>query len=237
MSHSTTRSLLLGITSLSLLLSPLAGTAASVSQNRLMSRPSLRQQPRIQSAFDTSGNTRLNDLRRRMNERRTAPSQTSTSRPTQITQPLPGAQQLPQPTVSNPAPTAVDGNIGSIRQQILDLVNAERQKAGLQPVVRESRLETAAQSHAQDMASRNYFEHNTPEGQTPTQQMQNAGYPLTGRWSTGQNIARGQTSAQQVMQDWMNSPGHRQNILNPAFQELGVGYVNNYWVQDFGSHQ
>lgn len=86
------------------------------------------------------------------------------------------------------------------------------------------------------MKKRGYFDHVTPEGKTPTNQMRNAGYPLTGRWFTGQNIAAGQTSPEQVMNDWMQSPGHRANILKKEFRDLGVGFYQNTWVQDFGAH-
>ena len=75
----------------------------------------------------------------------------------------------------------------------------------------------------------------------PTDRIRAAGYPLTGSWGTAENIAYGQQTAQDVMTGWMNSPGHKANILSANFKELGVGhYVKNgthYWVQNFGSHQ
>ncbi len=116
-------------------------------------------------------------------------------------------------------------------------MNAERKKQNLSALNVESHLQAAAQEHAEDMANRNYFAHETPEGTTPTQQIKNAGYPLTGKWATGQNIAKGQETAEEVMQDWMNSSGHRANILSSKFKDLGVGFYQNHWVQDFGSHQ
>jgi len=80
-------------------------------------------------------------------------------------------------------------------------------------------LATAAQQHSDDMANRNYFSHTTPEGVTFDKRENNAGYPSPG----GENIAQGQTTAQQVMTDWMNSPGHRANILNCTFAAIGIG--------------
>ncbi len=100
----------------------------------------------------------------------------------------------------------------------------------------ESHLQAAAQTHAKDMKNNDYFEHNTLDGQTPTDQIRSAGYPLTGSWHTGQNIAMGQTTVEQVMNDWMNSPGHRANILSKNYREIGIGFYQNEWVQDFGNH-
>jgi uncharacterized protein YkwD len=119
-------------------------------------------------------------------------------------------------------------------------VNAERQKANLSPVTWNAKLETAAQGHADDMRVRNYFDHNTPEGLTPVDRMKAAGYVVTCTqcsWSVayGENIARGQTTPEQVMNDWMNSEHHRENILSKDFREIGVGISGTYWVQDFGS--
>jgi uncharacterized protein YkwD len=100
----------------------------------------------------------------------------------------------------------------------------------------ESHLQTAAQKHAEDMKSRNYFDHVNPDGQTPTERIRAAGYPMDGTWYTGENIAKGQTTAEQVMRDWMNSSGHRANILSKNFKEIGIGFTSNYWVQNFGAH-
>jgi uncharacterized protein YkwD len=82
------------------------------------------------------------------------------------------------------------------------------------------------------MAVRNYFSHDTPEGVTFDQRIKDAGYPLPG----GENIAKGQRTAQQVMTDWMNSSGHRANILNCDYTAIGVGVNTSAWTwtQDFG---
>jgi len=148
----------------------------------------------------------------------------------------PSSQPQPSPT---PPPSSSPGNGGqvdSVRQKILDLVNAERSKNGLSGLAMESHLQTAAQRHAEDMKNRNFFDHVNPDGKSPTDRIRAAGYPMNGAWSTGENIAKGQTTAEQVMKDWMNSPGHRANILSKNFKEIGIGYIGNYWVQNFGSH-
>ncbi|MFF2618382.1 CAP domain-containing protein [Kitasatospora sp. NPDC058046] len=128
------------------------------------------------------------------------------------------------------------GAAPSYAQQVVDLVNVERGKAGCGPVSAEPRLTSAAQSHSDDMADRNYFDHASPEGKHADYRIEAAGYS----WSTwGENIARGQKDPAAVMDSWMNSPGHRANILNCAFKQLGVGVRtgNNgpWWTQVFAS--
>lgn len=124
---------------------------------------------------------------------------------------------------------------GHIRR-VVDLANAERAKAGCPALRVNSRLQKAAQGHADDMAARDYYEHDTPEGRSAGDRITGAGY----RWSTwAENIHRGPKDPATAMRDWMNSPGHRKNILNCAFRDIGVG-VNlrsngPWWVQNFGA--
>ena len=87
------------------------------------------------------------------------------------------------------------------------------------------------------MIDRNFFAHNTPDGQTPFDRMKAAGISYS---SAGENIAAGQSSPQNVMDSWMNSPGHKENIMNNRFKKIGVGLVivpndmySYYWVQMF----
>ncbi|MEV4600474.1 CAP domain-containing protein [Amycolatopsis sp. NPDC049253] len=127
-----------------------------------------------------------------------------------------------QPRTTNP----------SMAGQVVDLVNDERAKAGCDPVAEEPHLDQAAQDHSDDMSARNYFSHDTPEGKHFDERIRDAGYSKPG----AENIAKGATSAKQVMQLWMNSSGHRANILNCSLTKLGVGVTTNgwYWTQDFG---
>ncbi|MGW3041321.1 CAP domain-containing protein [Kitasatospora sp. NPDC001159] len=142
-----------------------------------------------------------------------------------------------QRTLASSAPTPVGGGpSSSYAQQVVDLVNAERAKAGCDPVTAEPRLASAAQSHSDDMADRNYFDHASPEGYHADHRIEATGY----RWSTwGENIARGQKDPAAVMDAWMNSPGHRANILNCAFKQLGVGVRTGsggpWWTQVFAT--
>jgi uncharacterized protein YkwD len=115
--------------------------------------------------------------------------------------------------------------------QVFELVNIERAEQGREPLKYNAALETAAQLHAEDMVENDYFSHASQDGRSFSDRADDAGY--TG-FPGGENIAAGQRSAEQVMNSWMNSDGHRRNILNGDFDEIGVGLHNNHWVQVFG---
>ena len=92
-------------------------------------------------------------------------------------------------------------------------------------------LQAAAQGHCTDMSNNNFFSHTGSDGSQPWDRMSRAGYS----WNfAGENIAVGQTSVADVMSSWMNSPGHRANILDSGFSHVGVARVGNYWAQVFG---
>jgi uncharacterized protein YkwD len=119
-------------------------------------------------------------------------------------------------------------------QQVLDLVNVEREKAGVPALAWDEAAARVAFDHAQDMAAQQYFEHDSPDGQGPGDRLADAGLGDT-YW--GENIAMGQPDPQAVVDDWMTSEGHRENILDPQFGRVGVGvrfgWDGPYWVQDF----
>ena len=124
--------------------------------------------------------------------------------------------------------------------ELIELTNVERVKAGLAPVKRQDDLSRAARWQAEDMASGNYFDHKDHLGRHIEPRLPDFGY--VGYCALGENIAGGQTSPAEVVAGWMKSPGHRANLLNPDFREVGVAYVHapnseyqDYWVQDFGS--
>jgi uncharacterized protein YkwD len=118
--------------------------------------------------------------------------------------------------------------------QVLKLVNQERAKVGCSPVAANSSLSKLAEAFSDDMALRGFFDHTDPDGATPWDRAAQAGIIGLG----GENIARGQSDAAAVMEAWMNSPGHRANILNCDFKTLGVGVHlgagGPWWTQDFG---
>lgn len=132
-------------------------------------------------------------------------------------------------------------------QQVIELTNLERQKEGLGPLVANPLLSAAAQKHAEAMASGNFFDHNNPlTGTDPFERIIAEGY--SGQ-RLAENIAAGDDTPQNVVAGWMNSPGHRINILTPEFTEIGAGYAfdandsypqaeqayHHYWVQTFGT--
>ena len=127
------------------------------------------------------------------------------------------------------------GNFSSYQKQVLDLVNAERTKRGLKALTLDTKLSNVATMKSQDMIDKNYFDHNSPTYGSPFDMMKKFGVNYR---SAGENIAEGQTSPQEVMNAWMNSEGHRKNILNPNFTTLGVGVAKTsssrlYWTQMF----
>lgn len=118
-------------------------------------------------------------------------------------------------------------------QKVVDLVNQERQKQGLKPLTLNKKLSDVARAKSKDMMDKGYFDHNSPTYGSPFDMMKQFGIEYT---TAGENIAKGQQSPEDVMNAWMNSDGHRKNILNPDFTEIGVGYVKGdttYWTQQF----
>jgi len=117
-------------------------------------------------------------------------------------------------------------------RDILNLVNQERKKQGLNPLVLSDKLTSIANTKAQDMANKHYFSHNSPTYGSPFEMLQHFGVNYT---SAGENIAAGQKTAREVMDAWLNSSGHRANILNANYTQLGVGYEQSgsHWVQLF----
>ncbi|MFC5463361.1 CAP domain-containing protein [Lederbergia graminis] len=123
-------------------------------------------------------------------------------------------------------------NLSVFEQQVIALTNQERAKHGLNALQVDSELSKVAREKSKDMANNHYFSHNSPTYGSPFDMMKQFG--ITYR-TAGENIAMGQRTPQEVVQAWMNSEGHRANILNKNFTHIGVGYVadGNYWTQQF----
>ncbi|NEA31587.1 CAP domain-containing protein [Streptomyces sp. SID13031] len=167
----------------------------------------------------------------------------STTRPTKPNEP----SKTPTKTVTSepppddpPAPPPGGGGTSATERDVLDLTNQARRSQGCSPLKLDSSLVEAAGSHASDMVRRHYMDHTNPDGEDPGDRMARAGYSGSG-W--GENIAAGYSSAQKVFNAWMNSDGHRANILNCKFTKIGIGYDPGQvksewgpgsWVQDFG---
>ena len=124
------------------------------------------------------------------------------------------------------------GNWGAFEKEVITLTNAERAKAGLPALRSHPELNAAADAHAEDMAKNHYFSHTSLNKDLPWDRAEKFGYDSTG---FAENIARGQQTPEQVVDDWMNSSGHRANIMNGSYADIGVGYDHGYWVQDFGT--
>lgn len=145
------------------------------------------------------------------------------------------------PQIKNPAliyPNQIlhipitDTTVTSYEQQVADLVNAERAKAGLPALKLNWELSRVARIKSQDMHDKKYFSHQSPTYGSPFDMIKKFGISYR---AAGENIAQGYATPQAVMTGWMNSPGHRANILNSSFTQIGVGYFKdgNYWTQMF----
>ncbi|WUJ02040.1 CAP domain-containing protein [Streptomyces sp. NBC_00391] len=145
----------------------------------------------------------------------------------------PKATKATRSDTTTPTTSTGDTDSGPTAR-VLTLVNAEREKAGCSPVTVDSKLTKAAQDHSQDMADHTNMSHTGSDGSSMSDRLARVGY----RFSTaGENVAAGYGTADTVMDGWMNSPGHKANILNCAFKEIGIGLAGpgNYWTQNFGS--
>lgn len=120
----------------------------------------------------------------------------------------------------------------TFENRVLELVNVERQKAGLKPLEMDESVRQVARLKSQDMRKNNYFDHTSPTYGSPFDMLKQFGISYK---SAGENIAQGYTTPEAVVQGWMNSQGHRANILNSSFTHIGIGYDSNghYWTQMF----
>ncbi|MFF4401071.1 CAP domain-containing protein [Streptomyces sp. NPDC001480] len=158
------------------------------------------------------------------------PKATAPTAPTAKTPTTPRTPNTPS-TPSTPKPTATASGVAA---RVIQLVNVERAKAGCSALTSNATLAKAAQAHSADMAAHQNMSHTGSDGSSPGDRITRAGYS----WSAyGENVAYGYSTPEQVMAGWMSSPGHRANILNCSFKEIGVGLAqpNSYWTQDFGT--
>ncbi|MGK5443733.1 CAP domain-containing protein [Micromonospora sp. URMC 105] len=138
-------------------------------------------------------------------------------------------------SASTGAPNSVSPGVSSQAREVVDLVNAERAKAGCGKLSIDDKLMTAAQRHSQDQADHRNMSHTGSDGSDAGDRIERVGYS----WRTyGENVAWNQKTPAEVMRAWMNSQGHRENILNCAFTEIGVGVASSngpYWTQVFAA--
>lgn len=147
----------------------------------------------------------------------------------------------PTPTLATAAPVPSAAPV-SLADQVLALVNQRRGIAGAKSLKLNAKLTAVAEAHSQDMALNDYLEHASLDGRSPEARILASGYNA---FTTSENVAGGLATPESVVQAWMNSPSHRENMLNPKLTEMGVGcyFLENdlgstnyryYWTQDFG---
>jgi uncharacterized protein YkwD len=169
-------------------------------------------------------------------------SSSSSSKPSQsavtTTSATTTAQKTPSPASSaTTAKPSTQNSTSTVEAEVLRLVNLERAQANCRPLQADEQLALAARRHSADQAANGYFDHTSQDGRTWADRIAATSYQ--GR-PGGENIAAGQPTPAAVMDSWMKSPGHRANILNCSFKDLGVGVARGgsygiYWTQDFGS--
>lgn len=120
--------------------------------------------------------------------------------------------------------------VSSTASEVVRLTNQVRTQYRLKPLRFNCQLYSVAQNHTLDMVRRGKISHQGSNGSTMIMRVEKAGYRYS---ALGENVAQGQKTPSEVVRSWMKSPGHRQNILNPNFTEIGVGYSKNYWTQVF----
>lgn len=166
-----------------------------------------------------------------------APAPTAPVKPAPAPTPAPTkpAPTAPVEQPKAPAETPASSSNLTYEQKVVELVNVERQKAGLPALTMDSVISNVARTKSKDMALNNYFAHQSPTYGSAGDMLRQFGI----KWSAwGENIASGQRTPEIVVNAWMNSSGHRANILSSNFSKIGVGYVTNsngtpYWTQIF----
>ncbi|MED3564260.1 CAP domain-containing protein, partial [Bacillus xiapuensis] len=162
------------------------------------------------------------------------PAQTPAKQVTQTKQPTVAAKPVQQaaPTPVPSKTTQSSGTLSANEQKVVDLTNQERAKYGLPALKVDLTLSKMAHEKSRDMSANGYFSHTSPTYGSPFDMMKK--YGITYNYA-GENIAMGQKTPEEVVKAWMNSEGHRKNILNPNYNYIGVGYVadGNYWTQEF----
>ncbi|MFD9207190.1 sigma-70 family RNA polymerase sigma factor [Streptomyces sioyaensis] len=181
-----------------------------------------------------SGGTPQDARKDKPKAQRTVAAHSPSSSPTPT--PTPSRSASPSPTPSAPRTPTPSATPPDLEEQATALVNARRARVGCGPLRIDRRLHTAAKRHSADMAARQYYEHDTPEGKGPDDRITAAGYS----WSSwGENLDRGPRTAAAAVNDWMGDSMHRDNLLNCTYTAVGVGVVEGpggpWWTQDLAA--
>ncbi|MCA1030251.1 CAP domain-containing protein [Bacillus timonensis] len=161
-----------------------------------------------------------------------APAPTQQQPKTTTPAPAKPEQQQPQAQEPAKAPTQKATGLSEFEAKVVELTNVERRKQGLPDLQADTPLSNVAREKSNDMQAKGYFSHTSPTYGSPFDMMRDFGISYN---TAGENIAKGQQSAEQVVQSWMNSEGHRKNILSRDFTHIGVGYNSSghIWTQMF----
>ncbi len=176
------------------------------------------------------------DRQSQNNQQQNAPAQQQDQAQAQQQNQAPEQQQNQAPAQQQQTAEAPKGKeaqgVSQVVQQVIDLTNAERKRNGLPALKADTQLSGVAQKKSEDMRQNNYFSHTSPTYGSPFDMMRDFGVTYK---TAGENIAQGQRSPQEVVQAWMNSEGHRKNILSKDFTHIGIGYDSNghHWTQMF----
>ncbi|GAA2363334.1 CAP domain-containing protein [Nonomuraea africana] len=157
----------------------------------------------------------------------TAPTPTPTDSPT----------ATPTPSTSpSPSPSGSPSGGSAVEEEVVKLTNEARATGGCKPLTHDPKLHTAAEGHSADMAAKGYFDHTSPDGRSPGDRIKTSGFSPISAW--GENIAKGQRTAAEVVRGWLNSPGHKANIMNCNYTHIGVGHADKgpVWTQVFARH-
>ncbi|MGA9225520.1 MAG: CAP domain-containing protein [Mesobacillus sp.] len=160
-----------------------------------------------------------------------APAPTNVQQPAKAPSTAP-AQQPAKAPAQQPTAAPTNTAVSAYEQKVVELTNQERAKNGLKPLALDTALSKVAREKSRDMQNKGYFSHTSPTYGSPFDMMKKFG--ITYR-SAGENIAMGQPTPEAVVKAWMNSAGHRANILNSSYTHIGVGHIasGNYWTQMF----
>jgi len=159
------------------------------------------------------------------------PAPTNVQEPVKAPAPAP-VQEPAKAPAQEPAAATVSSAVSAYEQKVVELTNQERAKNGLKPLALDTELSKVAREKSRDMQNKGYFSHTSPTYGSPFDMMKKFGISYR---SAGENIAMGQRTPEEVVNAWMNSSGHRANILNSSYTHIGVGYAatGNYWTQMF----
>jgi uncharacterized YkwD family protein len=223
------------------ILSVAAAAALAVANPVLNKADAAANNPNVQEKVYVYQGTDLNEINSILEnfftkmgiDKNYTPFHTAKTQTNQTVQQAQTAKPVQQPVTANPAKTTqTTSALSAYEQKVVDLTNQERAKNGLSALKIDTTLSKMAHEKSRDMSANGYFSHTSPTYGSPFDMMKK--YGITYHYA-GENIAMGQQTPEEVVKAWMNSQGHRENILNPNYNYIGVGYVSqgNYWTQEF----